>query len=142
MSENSNYYIWNKGDHHVFGNDKYFNSKEFTCKCTFSTCVEQRINRKLIDDLISLRKMIGEPLIVTSGYRCTRYQEKIRNEGVSTVVAKKSTHELGDAADIKASRMNIATLVSFASKVFKAIGTANTFIHVDLRDDKTRRWIY
>ena len=79
---------------------------------------------------------------VHSGFRCSAHQEDIRKSGVSTVVAKKSTHELGNAADISVSRLITAELVNMAAKKFYSIGIALNFVHVDLRDDKTRRWNY
>jgi uncharacterized protein YcbK (DUF882 family) len=79
---------------------------------------------------------------ITSGFRCSEHQQAIRNSGVSTVVAKKSTHEKGDAADISVSSLTSLNLLPIAEKQFKSIGIANNFIHVDLRDDKIRRWKY
>lgn len=140
MKKDDKYYYWEKGQVYKFNN--YFNTGEFACQCKYSDCVEQKIAIELIDKLTELRESINEPLTVTSGFRCTKHQVDLRKSGVNTVVASKSSHELGDAADIKPSRLSIPNLEKFSDKYFEAIGTAKTFLHVDLRKGKIRRWLY
>jgi uncharacterized protein YcbK (DUF882 family) len=135
-----NYYIWNKGDNFWINN--WFKTKEFECKCTNKECIEQKIAVELITRLTVIREYTKSPMRITSGFRCSEHQQAIRNSGVSTVVAKKSTHEKGDAADISVSSLTSLNLLPIAEKQFKSIGIANNFIHVDLRDDKIRRWKY
>jgi uncharacterized protein YcbK (DUF882 family) len=135
-----NYYIWNKGDNFWINN--WFKTKEFECKCTNKKCIEQKIAVELITRLTVIREYTKSPMRITSGFRCSEHQQAIRNSGVSTVVAKKSTHEKGDAADISVSSLTSLNLLPIAEKQFKSIGIANNFIHVDLRDDKIRRWKY
>ena len=142
MLNDSNYFIWNKGDVYFLDKDKHFKTSEFVCHCTFSDCKEQRISKKIISKLVELRATINEPLTITSAFRCHKYQKQLADEGVNTVVASKSTHELGDAVDVKPTRMRIPDFYCFAKMYFKAIGTAKTFLHLDLRDDKERRWDY
>ena len=142
MLEDSNYYIWNKGDVYFFDKNQFFKKSEFACQCTNKDCKEQRINKELIEDLNIIRKEINEPIIITSGFRCKKHQEHLSNSGVNTVVAKKSTHELGDAADLKPTRMRISDFLTFCAKRFEAIGIAKTFLHVDKRIGKIRRWDY
>ena len=48
----------------------------------------------------------------------------------------------GDAADFSCSALTIPELKPLAEKKFMAIGTALSFLHVDLRDGKIRRWKY
>ena len=134
------YYIWSKGENLWLNN--WFKTKELECQCTNSDCIEQKISIELIDRLTKIRTEVNSPMRISSGYRCTKHQEEIRNSGTSTVVAKKSTHELGDAADISVSRLTISALMPITEKQFKSIGIANNFLHVDLRDDKVRRWKY
>jgi uncharacterized protein YcbK (DUF882 family) len=135
-----NYYVWNKGE--VIWLNNWFKTKEFECKCTNKECIQQKISVELVKRLTAIREYTKSPMRITSGFRCTKHQEDIRNSGVSTVVAKKSTHELGNAADISVSSLTVPNLVLVAEKQFKSIGIANNFIHVDLRDDKIRRWKY
>lgn len=140
MRKDDKYYFWEKGQVYPF--NKYFNTGEFDCQCKNKDCVEQKIAIELIDSLTKLREDINEPLKVTSGFRCEAHQAALRKSGVNTVVASKSTHELGEAADIKPSRLSIPNLEKFSAKYFEAIGTAKTFLHVDLRKGKIRRWLY
>jgi hypothetical protein len=49
---------------------------------------------------------------------------------------------LGNAADISVSSLTTLNLLPIVEKKFKSIGIANNFLHVDLRDDKARRWKY
>ena len=70
MKEVKGYYIWNKGDVYPF--NKYFASNEFSCQCSNTDCVEQKVSKELIDKLTELREAIQEPLTVTSGFRCTK----------------------------------------------------------------------
>ena len=59
------------------------------------------------------------------------------------VVAKKSTHENGEAVDIAPTRMKIPDLLKMAANFFDSIGIAKTFLHLDIRrDKKPRRWDY
>lgn len=142
MQEDSNYYIWNKGDVYFLDKGQYFKTSEFACQCSNSSCVEQRINKQLISNLIDLRKQINEPIVITSAFRCKKHQEQLRAQGVNTVVAKTSTHELGDAIDAKPIRMKIKDFLMFCEKKFEAIGIAHNFLHLDMRTGKTRRWDY
>lgn len=140
MKEVGNYYIWSKGDVYPF--NKYFKTSEFSCQCKLKACVEQKVSKNLIAKLTELREAINEPLTITSGFRCTAHQEEIRKSGVSTVVAKVSTHELGDAADVQPTRTTIKDFETIAAKYFMSIGIAKNFLHLDLRSDKIRRWPY
>ena len=137
--EEEGYYIWNKGEN--LSLSKYFGTKEFTCHCNFPDCSKQRISKGLITKLDIIRSEIKQPLIVTSGFRCVKYQAFLRAAGVNSVVAKKSTHELGDAADIVPQNGHMEGFESICSKQFDSIGLAKNFLHVDLRIGK-RRWNY
>ena len=98
LREEDGYFIWNKGE--VFKLSDHFSTKEMNCQCNYESCKEQRISKDLVSRLEKVRVEVGQPLIVTSAFRCHQKQEDIRASGESTVVAKKSTHELGDAADV------------------------------------------
>ena len=134
------YYVWKKGESIWLNN--WFKTTEFSCKCKHPSCVDQKISVDLINRLTDIRQEAKSPMRIHSGYRCSAHQEDIRKSGVSTVVAKKSTHELGHAADISVSRLVPGELLKIAQNKFFSIGIALNFIHVDLRDDKTRRWNY
>lgn len=115
----------------------HFTSDEFECHC--GKCEFQQISGILIERLETLRERFGCPIRVTSGYRCAEHQANLRRQGVETA-AGKSQHELGNAADISA--LDIPRLSSLAQIDFKSVGTAASFVHVDTRDDKPRRWAY
>ena len=140
LKNENNYYTWLKTDKVQI--NQYFSTSEFTCHCNFSTCVNQKISVDLINKLTDLRKEINSPLKITSGFRCPEYQQKLIKTGVNTVVAKKSTHELGNAADVICVILSIPEFIIKSEKYFMAIGIAKTFLHLDLRNDKIRRWNY
>lgn len=136
----SGYYTWTKGEKLWINN--WFKTTEFSCQCKHKECVNQKISVELVNRLTKIREYTKSPMRIHSGFRCSQHQEDIRNSGVSTVVAKKSTHELGNAADISVSSLTAINLLPVAEKQFKSIGIANNFLHVDLRDDTVRRWKY
>jgi len=145
LKEENGYYIWEKGQ--VLKLSEHFSTKEMNCHCEYPECKEQRISKDLIEKLEEVREEAAEPLIVTSAYRCSEYQEYLREEakkpgGKLTVVAKKSTHELGDAVDVcPKSRPVEFGFEDMCAKHFDSIGLAKNFLHLDLRKGK-RRWNY
>jgi len=133
------YYTWKKGESIQLG--AHFNSHEFDCQCKYEDCVEQKISSALIARLENVRSDLGQGLRITSGYRCAKHQVDLRAQGVNTVVAKKSTHELGDAADAQPANRNMDGFETICAKYFDSIGLAKTFLHLDTRKGK-RRWTY
>ena len=132
------YYIWPK--YAAVKLNEYFTTDEFACPCVHSDCNEQRIHTSIVDKLFSLRKELGVPITVTSAFRCGRHQADLANTpGIETAKGT-STHELGQAVDMKCKKMTELYVASY--KHFRAIGKAKKFLHVDLRDDKERRWTY
>ena len=140
MNQKENYYTWEKGEKTSI--NKYFNTSEFTCKCSHPECKSQKISVDLIGRLTKVREELNKPLIITSGFRCSQYQKDLAQSGANTVVAKLSQHELGNAADVVPVNCDIPKFQSICEKQFKAIGVAKTFLHLDKRDDKIRRWNY
>lgn len=112
---------------------KNFSRREFECPC----CGEAPISTLLISELQRLRDNIGRPIIVTSGYRCQKY-----NEDVGGVVG--SQHVFGTAADIIVRGLTPAEVAREAVKIpnFRhgGIGVYQTFVHLDVRDDGPARW--
>jgi len=117
-----------------------FHSGEFECRCA-EDCGVQEISDVLIDKLQKVRDAFGSPLIITSAYRCKAHQERLRASGILTAVGK-STHEMGIAVDISVQASKMAKLLTILEEHFEAIGIARNFYHVDLRDEKKRRWKY
>jgi uncharacterized protein YcbK (DUF882 family) len=127
------FFIWDKSEKQQLS--KHFSTEEFECKCKLPSCKEQRISKELINKLQELREELGIPLTVTSGFRCLDNNTAIGG-------AKASQHLLGAAADIRTGDLN--RLFELAKKHFKAVGDGRNkhFIHVDIRSDKVRTWLY
>ena len=139
MNQKENYFTWVKGEKSPI--NKYFATNEFSCKCQHEDCKEQKISVDLIQRLTKIREELNKPLIITSAFRCSKYQEDLRKAGANTVVAKKSTHELGEAADVVPKNATVDDLKPIAEKHFDSIGLAKNFLHLDTRKGY-RRWNY
>lgn len=85
---------------------EHFDSEEFSCKCG---CGFNNIGRNVVEMLEAIREIIGEPIIVTSGCRCSEHNKKVGGSPLSY-------HLRGGAADI--------TCESGAEKLFKAVKLA------------------
>jgi len=110
----------------------YFNLSEFACPC----CKKIMLHPLLLEKLEKLRKIIERPIHITSGYRCTRYNQKVG--GVTN-----SYHCIGLAADIKVKDINLIELLGCAEDVdFSGIGfyEKKNFLHLDVRPTKRTRW--
>ncbi len=141
MKTENGYFVWKKADAPQSIN-KYFKTSEFSCQCKLESCVDQKISVDLIDRLTYLREAKQSPMTITSGFRCKQHQENIRNSGVSTVVAKVSQHELGNAADIKFRALRIEEWIADAKTKFSYIGIATNFLHLDIRPAKVKgEWV-
>ncbi|MGD9552230.1 MAG: YcbK family protein [Candidatus Caldatribacteriota bacterium] len=102
---------------------------EFECPC----CKRVMLDFRLVDMLEILRKRVGgKPIMVTSGYRCEQYNNKVG--GVPG-----SYHLLGMAADIKVTGIAPAEVIEYAQEVgFLGLGLYDTFCHLDIRYNFTR----
>jgi len=134
------YYEWKKGE--IKPINKYFNTREFTCQCTLKDCVEQKISKDLIDILVKIREYHQKPMTITSGFRCEAHQANLKKSGANTVVATKSQHCLGNAADALFKDLRINEWINTARTHSMSVGVATNFIHIDTRRDKKREWSY
>lgn len=137
MKLENGYYMFEKGAPDLLS--YHFKAAEFECHCKLKECGTQLIAKELIDKLETIRLAYGKSITVTSGYRCQAHQDELRAQGFDTAKTR-SQHEFGRAADISAA--NIPSVLKEAEREFKAIGIARTWLHVDLRADKVRRWRY
>ena len=101
----------------------YFTDKELSCKC----CDTNKFHRGTKAKLNDLREFLGFPFVVTSGYRCPEYNDKM---GFT------QTHATGQAVDIAVSHDQAFQILSMASKFdFTGIGVKQKgkgrFIHLD-----------
>lgn len=136
--DSSGFYVWPKGERTRLST--HFETWEFECPC--KQCDEQRISSFLVNRLKTIRQNMGALIVITSGYRCANYQEDLRRRGYETAVGI-SQHQLGNAVDIKPGRASqMSELLRQCEGHFKAIGVGKTFLHVDMRADKVRRWTY
>jgi uncharacterized protein YcbK (DUF882 family) len=134
------YYSWKKDGSFILPSG-YFQSHEFTCHCLHPECVDQKISAHLVDLLNAVRKTLGSPIQITSGYRCHQHQLDLASKGFETAKGI-SQHELGNASDIVGDNMHSLSIIILSLNYFKAIGFSKRFIHIDLRSDKERRWYY
>lgn len=129
--------------HNGAGNaSKYFSFKELECKD--GICKEQFMNDQFLDMLDEVRELYGQPILVTSAFRCAHHQNTLRQKGYETASGT-SSHEQGIAADIRPTTMEfMPQLLGAVQQVFKnySIGVASGFIHVDSRPGGPRRWGY
>tara|TARA_R100000329_G_C7604957_1_gene214649 strand:+ start:987 stop:1364 length:378 start_codon:yes stop_codon:yes gene_type:complete len=90
------------------------------------------------------RTEAGIPFKINSGYRTESHNRKVGGKP-KTASSKGSSHMYGLAADIGCTDSNtrskvIAALITVG---FRRIGIANTFLHVDMDNDKPNAiWLY
>ena len=103
-----------------------FNLKEFECKC--GKCKNTIIDAKLISSLQIMRDHFKKPIIINSGYRCTKHNKAVG--GVTN-----SQHTKGKAADIVVKGVAPRDVAAYAASIgIKGIGVYKTFTHIDTRD--------
>jgi len=122
----------------------HFNTREFECKEPDATDTH-KISMELVSLMQIIRSEWGYALKITSGYRTSAYQQKLRDAGYQTAKGI-SQHELGNAVDFKSlyrsPDFELTRLDNIVHTFFKTIGRARTFTHVDTRRDKQRFWHY
>ena len=113
-----------------------FSVKEMECACGCGFC---DFDVGFLDKLQSLRDTLKRPLIVTSGFRCSRHNEAVGG-------AKHSKHLAGIAVDISTWGMQSDFMYRFMAGAidlgFTGIGVGKNFIHIDTRKDKSKMWVY
>lgn len=111
---------------------EHFKLSEFQSRDT----KEVKLDPVLVEKLEKLRKRIGQPLIINSGYRTTKHNKAVGG-------SPKSQHMKGAAADIrKVAGLTVDEMAVLAEQVgFDGIGIYSWGIHVDTRGEKAR-WDY
>lgn len=119
----------------------HFKAREFDCSC--NRCTTTAISKRLVELLEAFRARVGQPVQITSGFRCYFHQQELRESGYETATGI-SCHEKGEASDLCVHGMTGAEMEVHARAAgFMAVGVGHTFIHVDTRTDKpNRRWTY
>lgn len=116
----------------------HFRANEFFCHC--NVCMDQIINIELVYKLEKLRAGLGKPLVINSGYRCTRWN------GIQKG-APDSQHLLGRAADVYSLGSSPVDLAYVAYRLgFTGIGVGEKFTHLDVRNlplgEGVKVWTY
>lgn len=105
---------------------KYFKLEEFTCKCG---CGQAKMNQRFLEKLDALREDFGAPLLVTSGYRCPEYNQRVSNTGPD------GPHTTGHAADL-------AVRGPLAMELLEAALVRGGFTGVGLNQKGTARFVH
>ena len=109
---------------------KGLTSKEFACKCETESCRATIISKRLIKAFASFRELVGVPLRINSGFRCTLHNFMEKGSPLSR-------HLLGQAIDISLKSLNHLSNndIEFALKNagFTYIKFYKTFVHADVR---------
>jgi len=105
---------------------EFFSLDEFQCPCCH--CV--KLHPLLLQKLKGVRNKIKKPVIITSGYRCSKYNSEVGG-------VKNSYHLLGMAVDIYVQEISVTSLLQIV-KEFKFHGIGfypdRNFLHLDIRN--------
>lgn len=96
-------------------------------------CGALDVSCELMAALEELRRIIGRPLPIVSGYRCARHNKAVGG-------ARRSQHVLGRAADLPA---GLVTVDQALAAGFRGLGLKrSSVVHVDVRPGDVTRWEY
>lgn len=106
---------------------KYFKPNELACKC----CGISKMDDEVVQMLDILREKIGQPLVLTSAYRCPKHNVEVSKTGPT------GPHTTGKAVDVSCSHEKAYLVVKYAMELgFTGIGVAqkgtSRFIHLDI----------
>lgn len=114
---------------------QYFTEKELACRCGCGKGM-QDMEQSFLNRLDMLRTSFGGPLVITSGYRCKKYNEKIKG-------SKNSQHTFGRAVDVAVAESDKRwKLVANALALGLSCGLDGAFCHVDSREGPKLLWLY
>lgn len=113
--------------------NKYFNRREFACKCG---CGTDMIDYELVHVVTDVREHFGQPVSITSGHRCAKHNASVGG-------AKASKHVLGIAADIRVKGVPASDVATYLEQKYPdkyGIGRypRHGFTHIDVRSGKAR----
>lgn len=117
----------------------YFTLEEFECHCG---CGKALMDTDFVDILDEMRGLMGVPFIITSGYRCPKYNKEVSTTGET------GPHTTGKAVDLALNRENAYTLLMIVPPEITGIGIAqkgpdNTrFIHLDALETGVRPTVW
>jgi len=116
---------------------KNFTKKELACPC----CNVNGMQQAFIEILQRIRDKVGEPMPISSGYRCAKHNTDVGGE-------KNSAHLRGWAVDIaiskKASGLRHKIVYYAMQEGIRRIGIGRNLVHLDM--DVTlpsgQMWVY
>lgn len=131
----SQYYVFDETLNPTEKISQHFGVWEFKCKDNSRVIV---LDKALVELLEIIRLHYNKPLHINSGYRTVQYNASLKNS------SPKSQHILGKAADIWLNDVSPKQLYSWLDSSYPnslGIGIYDTFVHVDVREGKSR-WDY
>ena len=131
----SQYYVFDETLNPTEKISPHFGVWEFKCKDNSRVIV---LDKALVELLEIIRLHYNKPLHINSGYRTVQYNALLKNS------SPKSQHILGKAADIWLNDISPKQLYSWLDSSYPnslGIGIYDTFVHVDVREGKSR-WDY
>lgn len=102
---------------------EHFKASEFICKC--GKCPISIVSEKLLERLEILRSLFGEPIIITSGFRCLIHNVAVGGK-------KYSKHQSGKAVDIAIPNKNKDMLIKMCKILFSYSYVGKSWIHCQL----------
>jgi len=115
---------------------EHFSRHEFACRCG---CGFENIDMNLVAILENIRNALRSPIIITSGCRCEKHNEKAGGK-------PDSSHLKGKAVDIfiRDSCERFKCVAMAIEGDVKRVGIAKNFIHLDIDGSKPQKvlWLY
>jgi len=133
--ETKSYYVFDYTLNHDEQLSPHFKAHEFRCKDLSRVIV---LNKALLDLLELIRNHYNKPLHINSAYRTVQYNSQQKD------ASPKSQHIFGNAADIWIEGVTPLQLYTWLNSKYPnshGLGIYNTFVHVDVREGKSR-WDY
>lgn len=125
---------------------RYFTAAEFICRGITCCGGTERMDEDFVLRLDDLRKALGKPLIVTSGYRCPEHNAAVSKTG------RNGPHVSGKACDIAVFGRDTYTIIRLALErditgigVFQKGPHGRRFLHLDTLSDapgRPRPWVW
>lgn len=110
---------------------RWFKPHEFACKCRRCGKGFEEMDPTLLGMLDALRGKVGEPLILSSAFRCKEHNAEVGG-------SKGSSHMKGFAVDIECrdGHLRFKIVKEAMNLGFRRIEWRNTWIHLDIDPDK------
>lgn len=116
----------------------HFTDEELTCQCGCGGLPPQDLQ----DELEELRIAFGEPMVISSGYRCPAHNDAVSGTGLDGPHTKGAFDVLisGSAAH---RLLSAAVIMGWTGIGISQRGDhAKRFIHIDRLDNETRPWVW